>query len=136
MNKKEFINLCRKGNRYQKTIKSYIGRGECSFEAQNIVMKLNTSYHSNTEVIELFSELTGRKVDSSFVCLPPFYSNFGKNIFIGRNVFFNIGCSFQDRGGIYIGDGAQMGMNVTICTLSHGLSEERRNTTYPHLLLD
>ncbi|MDN6423843.1 MAG: transferase [Tetragenococcus koreensis] len=22
-------------------------------------------------------------------------------------------------------------MNVTICTLNHGLSEERRNTTYP-----
>lgn len=104
MNKNEFINLCREGKPIPENNREvYRLWEECSFEAQSIVMKLNTSYHSNTEVIELFSELTGRKVDPSFVCLPPFYSNFGKNIFICRNVFFNIGCSFQDRGGIYIG---------------------------------
>ncbi|MEG0475897.1 MAG: DapH/DapD/GlmU-related protein, partial [Carnobacterium sp.] len=54
-----------------------------------------------------------------------------KNITIGKNVFFNIGCSFQDRGGIRIGNGTLIGMNVTIATLNHGLSLETRNTTYP-----
>jgi acetyltransferase-like isoleucine patch superfamily enzyme len=46
-------------------------------------------------------------------------------------VFFNTGCSFQDRGGITIGDGSLIGMNVTIATLNHGLPLETRNTTYP-----
>jgi len=94
-------------------------------------MTLNTSYHSKEEIVEIFSELTGEKVDSSFMCFPPFYTDFGKNIIIGKNVFFNTGCSFQDRGGITIGDGSLIGMNVTIATLNHGLPLETRNTTYP-----
>ena len=81
--------------------------------------------------MEIFSELTGNKVDSSFMCFPPFYTDFGKNIRIGKNVFLNTGCSFQDRGGITIGDGALIGMNVTIATLNHGLPLETRSTTYP-----
>ncbi|WP_239984690.1 DapH/DapD/GlmU-related protein [Lentibacillus sediminis] len=93
-------------------------------------MELNSSYHSKEEIVEIFSELTGKKVDSSFKCFPTFYTDFGKNITIGKNVFFNMGCSFQDRGGIHIGDGALLGMNVTIATLNHGMSLETRNTTY------
>jgi len=104
---------------------------QCSYEAQKITMKLNTSYHSKEEIVEIFRELTGSKVDSSFMCFPPFYTDFGKNITIGKNVFFNTGCSFQDRGGIRIGNGSMLGMNVTIATLNHGLSSETRNTTYP-----
>jgi acetyltransferase-like isoleucine patch superfamily enzyme len=93
-------------------------------------MELNSSYHSQEETVEIFTELTGAEVDSSFVCFPPFYTDFGKNITIGKNVFFNTGCSFQDRGGIHIGDGLLIGMNVTIATLNHGLPLETRNTTY------
>lgn len=94
-------------------------------------MTLNTSYHSREEIVEIFSELTGNKVDSSFMCFRPFYTDFGKNITIGKNVFFNTGCSFQDRGGISIGNGSMIGMNVTIATLNHGLSLETRNIAYP-----
>jgi acetyltransferase-like isoleucine patch superfamily enzyme len=94
-------------------------------------MELNTSYHSKEEIVEIFTELTGEKVDSSFMCFPPFYTDFGKNITIGKNVFFNTGCSFQDRGGISIGNGSMLGMNVTIATLNHGLSLKTRNITYP-----
>ncbi|WP_338448656.1 sugar O-acetyltransferase [Niallia oryzisoli] len=94
-------------------------------------MELNTSYHSKEEIVKIFSKLTGKKVDPSFMCFPPFYTDFGKNIMIGKNVFFNTGCSFQDRGGISIGNGSLIGMNVTIATLNHGLSLETRNTTYP-----
>ena len=77
-------------------------------------MTLNTSYHSQEEIVEIFSELTGSQIDSTFICFPPFYTDFGKNITIGTNVFFNTGCSFQDRGGITKGNGSMIGMNVTI----------------------
>ncbi|MGK7379167.1 sugar O-acetyltransferase [Planococcus sp. 1R117A] len=131
MDMNEFIDFCRKGNSIPAGDQELYGLlVQCSFEAQRITMELNTSYHSKEEIVELFSELTGSTVDPSFMCFPPFYTDFGKNITIGKNVFFNTGCSFQDRGGIQIGSGSQIGMNVTIATLNHGLPLETRNTTY------
>lgn len=128
----EFIDFCKNGNPISGEDKELRGLlTQCSYEAQKITMELNKSYHSREEIVEIFSELTGNKVDSSFMCFPPFYTDFGKNITIGKNVFFNTGCSFQDRGGITIGDGTLIGMNVTIATLNHGLPLETRNTTYP-----
>ncbi|ASN06302.1 sugar O-acetyltransferase [Virgibacillus necropolis] len=132
MDMKDFINFCKTGNPISGEDKELHGLlTQCSFEAQRITMELNTSYHSKEEIVEIFSELTGTKVDPSFMCFPPFYTDFGKNITIGKNVFFNTGCSFQDRGGISIGNGCLIGMNVTIATLNHGLSLETRNITYP-----
>lgn len=129
---KEFIDFCKKGNSISGEDKELHGLlSQCSYQAQKITMELNTSYHSKEEIVEIFSELTGNKVDSSFMCFPPFYTDFGKNITVGKNVFFNTGCSFQDRGGINIGDGTMIGMNVTIATLNHGLPLETRNVTYP-----
>lgn len=87
---------------------------ECSFDAQKIPQKLNSEFHTEAEIVALFRELTDLLVDDSFICSTPFHTDFGKNIHIGKNVFFNTGCSFQDRGGIFIGDGKMIGMNVNI----------------------
>lgn len=128
----DFINYCREGNPIsgeEKELHRLLV--QCSFEAQKITMALNTSFHSQEEIVTIFGELTGRQVDPSFMCFPPFYTDFGKNITIGKNVFLNTGCSFQDRGGIVIGDGSLIGMNVTIATLNHGLDLETRSTTFP-----
>lgn len=132
MDMKAFIEFCKEGKPILASDKELHGLLiECSYEAQRVTMKLNTSYHSKEEIVEIFCELTGTEIDPSFTCFPPFYTDFGKNITIGKNVFFNTGCSFQDRGGIRIGDGSLIGMNVTIATLNHGLSIETRNGTYP-----
>ncbi|PAV28216.1 acetyltransferase [Virgibacillus profundi] len=131
MNMEEFIAYCKAGNPIAGEDKELHGLlTQCSFKAQRITMELNTSYHSKEEIVEIFRTLTDSEVDASFMCFPPFYTDFGKNTTIGKNVFFNTGCSFQDRGGIYIGDGSLLGMNVTIATLNHGMSLETRNTTY------
>ncbi|WP_430507691.1 DapH/DapD/GlmU-related protein [Rossellomorea marisflavi] len=131
MNMDEFIEYCRAGHPIAGEDKELHGMlTDCSFEAQRMTMKLNTSYHSKEEIVEIFRELTGREVDDSFMCFPPFYTDFGKNISIGKDVFFNTGCSFQDRGGIHIGDGSLIGMNVNIATLNHGLDMKTRHTTY------
>jgi acetyltransferase-like isoleucine patch superfamily enzyme len=131
MNMDEFIEYCREGHPIAGEDKELHGMlTDCSFEAQRMTMKLNTSYHPKEEIVEIFRELTGREVDDSFMCFPPFYTDFGKNISIGKDVFFNTGCSFQDRGGIHIGDGSLIGMNVNIATLNHGLDMKTRNTTY------
>ena len=83
-----------------------------SREAQKITMKINTAYHEPDEIIALFSELTGKPVDPSFRLFPPFYTDFGKNITLGKNVFINAGCKFQDQGGIFIDDGALIGQRA------------------------
>lgn len=99
--------------------------------ALRITAKLNASYHTPEEIRELMSELTGRPVDESFRMFPPFYTDFGKNIRIGKNVFINACCCFQDQGGISIGDGAFIGHRVVLATLDHGFLPEKRGSNYP-----
>jgi acetyltransferase-like isoleucine patch superfamily enzyme len=102
-----------------------------SQEAMRITCELNGSYHEPEEIRALFSRLTGKQVDETFLMFPPFHADFGKNITVGKNVFINSGCHFQDQGGITIGDGAFIGHNVILATLNHGIKPENRATTYP-----
>ena len=62
---------------------------------------------------------------------PPFYTDCGKNLHIGKNVFINSGCCFQDQGGITIGDGALIGHNVVMATLNHSEDPETRGNLHP-----
>ena len=102
-----------------------------SQEALKITAEINGSYHAPEELRALFSQLIGQPVDESFALFPPFHTDCGKNIHIGKNVFLNMGCKFQDQGGIYIGDGARIGHNVVLATLNHAMSPSRRGTMVP-----
>ena len=102
-----------------------------SQEAMRITCELNGTYHEQGEIRSLFSRLIGKPVDDTFAMFPPFYTDFGKNITVGKNVFINSGCRFQDQGGITIRDGAFIGHNVVLATLNHGIKPEDRATTYP-----
>ena len=102
-------------------------------EAVRIGMELNTKYHTPEELREIMGRLIGKQVDRSFRMFPPFYTDFGKNITIGKDVFINSGCHFQDQGGIEIGDGALIGHNVVLATINHDLNpkENRKNHYAP-----
>ena len=102
-----------------------------SREAQKITMQINTAFHEPDEMIQLFSELTGKAVDPSFRLFPPFYTDFGKNISLGKNVFINADCKFQDQGGIFIDDGALIGHGVVLATLNHDMSPDKRQQLHP-----
>lgn len=123
--------------KYVETRKSLSGRDlhcfmdEMSNEARRITFELNASYHEPEEVRNLLSRLFGEPVDPSVKVFPPFYTDFGKNIKIGKNVFINACCHFQDHGGVELGDGCQIGHNVVFATLNHGLAPEDRSNTYP-----
>lgn len=101
-----------------------------SQEALQITMELNNKYHSPKEIVEIFSRLTGRRTDESFRMFPPFYTDCGKNISVGKNVFINSGCKFQDQGGITIEDGVLIGHNVTLLTLNHEEDPARRQNLH------
>lgn len=97
-----------------------------SQEAQKLTCELNGKYHEFDERREIFSELIGQELDENFRVFTPFYTDFGKNIHLGKNVFINADCKFQDQGGIYIGDDTLIGHNVVLATLNHEENPENR----------
>jgi acetyltransferase-like isoleucine patch superfamily enzyme len=100
-------------------------------DALRVVADLNTGYRTPEEVRGLLSELTGRTVDGSVTVFPPFYCEFGKNLTLGKGVFINMGCRFQDAGGITIGDGTLVGHGSTLTTLNHAVDPDRRADMTP-----
>lgn len=102
-----------------------------SQEAIRICMEINGCYHTPEELRALMAELTGREVDTGFTLFPPFSSDCGKNIHLGRDVFVNAGCKFQDQGGIYLGDRVLVGQNVVLATLNHGMDPSHRGDLHP-----
>lgn len=101
-----------------------------SQQALRITMKLNNAYHEPEEVTRIMTELTGNAPGEGFCLLPPFHTDFGRNIHIGNHVFINASCHFQDQGGIYIGDDALIGHNVVLATIDHDLNPDDRSDHY------
>src|SRR6185312_11821354 len=102
-----------------------------SQEALRITGELNGGYHEPERVRELLAQLTGKPVDESVTLFPPFNADFGRNITLGKRIFINAGCKFQDQGGVTIGDGTLIGHNVVIATLNHDLAPSRRADMHP-----
>ena len=100
-------------------------------DAMRKTAELNNSYHDPQEIRNLFSQIIGKPVDDSFSMFPPFYTDCGKNIYVGKNVFINCCCHFQDQGGIYISDDVLIGSHVVLATINHDLSPLNRGNNLP-----
>jgi acetyltransferase-like isoleucine patch superfamily enzyme len=95
--------------------------------AMAITARLNRlTFNEADEIRALFSELVGKKVDESFLLIPPFYTASGNEIRVGLNVFVNQNCTFYDLGGLDIADDVMIGPNVSIITTGHPLEPSRR----------
>lgn len=104
---------------------------ELAQRALQITAELNSAYHTPEEIRQIMARLTCQKISDSFNMFPPFYTDCGVNLHIGKNVFFNSGCRFQDQGGIYIGDNTMIGHNVVLATINHDLDPASRGTNLP-----
>src|SRR5258708_29177542 len=95
--------------------------------AMAIIATLNRlTFKDADEIRALFSELIGKKVDESFLLIPPFYTAGGDEIRVGHNVFVNQNCTFYDLGGLDIADDVMIGPNVSIITTGHPLEPSQR----------
>ena len=95
--------------------------------AMAITARMNRlTFNDADEVRALFRELTGQKVDESFLLIPPFYTAHGTEIRVGRNVFVNQNCTFYDLGGLDIADDVLIGPNVSLITTGHPLEPSQR----------
>jgi acetyltransferase-like isoleucine patch superfamily enzyme len=100
-------------------------------KAIRITSQLNSMLiDDEDEVRRVFSELINQKVDDTFFLIPPFYTDFGHNIKIGKNVFVNFDCAFMDRGGITLEDNVLVGPKVSLITTNHPLEPAQRKSTY------
>lgn len=99
---------------------------EMSQRARKVTAEINNTFRTADELRQLFSKLIGKQVDDNFGLFPPFYADYGQNIQVGKNVFINSGCCFQDQGGIEIGDNVFIGQQVVIATINHDLIPQKR----------
>lgn len=127
----QFIENLSNGKRVDENSEELVYMRELSHEAMRVTCELNYKYHTPEEIRELFSKLIGTPVDTDFALFPPFYTDCGKNITLGKGVFINSGCQFQDQGGITIGDNALIGPKTVIATLNHGFIPEERGSLDP-----
>lgn len=126
MNVESFKDTVKNGANIAANTDIHLFMHEQAENACRITCEINNKYHTQSELVGLFSELFGYSVDSSFRCFPPFYTDFGKNISVGKGVFINSGCCFQDQGGIIIGDGCLIGHQVVFATINHDISSDKR----------
>ncbi len=131
MNLNEFLDHLNRGLSVTGGSEAHLFMHRVSQEALRITAELNNTYHTPEEIRALMSQLTGKSVDEGFAMFPPFYTDCGKNITLGKNIFINSGCKFQDQGGITIGNGALIGHNVVLATLNHDPTPENRGTMHP-----
>lgn len=131
MNLQEFLDYMNSGKTAEAGYEAHLCMHELAQEALRLTARLNSGYRTPEEIRAIMSELTGKPIDESFSMFPPFYTDCGKNLTIGKYVFFNSGCRFQDQGGITIGDGALIGHNVVLATINHAFAPEHRGDNIP-----
>ena len=131
MNLSEFLSIMNSGAEIgtDEDVRSYMHA--LSQEALRITMEMNNAYHTPEELHDLMCQLTAQPDFPEFSLFPPFYTDCGKNIHFGKNVFLNSGCRFQDQGGIFIGDNCLIGHNCVIATLNHSIDPEKRQNLLP-----
>jgi galactoside O-acetyltransferase len=73
-----------------------------------------------------FEELIGKPVGDSFTLIPPFYTDYGLNITVGRAVFIGYQCAFTGHGAIDIADQVMIAHKVNLVTAGHPVEPDKR----------
>lgn len=83
------------------------------------IAELSDAYRTPEQIRTVFVDITGSNIPDDFHVNLPFYSDFGKHIRIGKNVFINSGAMFTDLGGITLEDNVLIAPRVNILTVNH-----------------
>ncbi len=75
---------------------------------------------------EAFEELIGKPVGDTFTLIPPFYSDYGLNIAVGRAVFIGYECAFTGHAAINIADQVMVAHKVNLVTAGHPVEPDKR----------
>ena len=131
MTLKEFLARMDTGEEIEAGSEAHLFMHGLSQEALRITAEMNCAYRTPEELLTLMRSLTAQPDFPAFGMFPPFYTDCGKNIHFGQNVFVNSGCRFQDQGGVWIGDNALIGHNAVLATLNHNPDPAKRANLIP-----
>jgi maltose O-acetyltransferase len=93
--------------------------------ARDLCRELNTSAAKDTDGrMRLLTALFGTVSDVWIE--PPFFCDYGRNLTLGRGVYFNFNCVVLDVMAVKIGDHTLFGPAVQIYTAMHPLDAEER----------
>ncbi|MBE7087176.1 MAG: sugar O-acetyltransferase [Clostridiales bacterium] len=95
-------------------------------EAKKTFCKLNKTSPTNAKKIQkLIKKLLGG-TGEEVVIQPPFYCDYGKNIYVGENFFANYGCVILDVNKVTIGKNCMLAPCVKIFSATHPVRAEER----------
>lgn len=86
---------------------------------EQTLFQMNATYHSNSEILEYLEMTTAQKIDSTVSISLPFFSDFGRHIKLGKDIFINQNVTFVDLGGITIEDHVLIGPMTRLITVNH-----------------
>ncbi|RYF60600.1 MAG: sugar O-acetyltransferase [Cytophagaceae bacterium] len=116
------------GEPLRKDDPEYSKFGEVVARTIRLCAEMNAIATDIDQVRDRLSDIIGTEVDPSTTVFPPFHTNFGRSIRLGKNVFINHACSFLDIGGITIEDDVQIGPSVNLTSENHPLDPNDRKT--------
>jgi maltose O-acetyltransferase len=90
------------------------------------ILRLYNRTDTQPERQTVLQQLLG-SIGQNSIIEPPFYCVYGKNIYIGDNVYLNLLCNILDCNEVRIGNHVMIGPNVQIYTAAHELQAEARN---------
>lgn len=97
--------------------------------AKKILHKLNvTEYVINKSSKQILKQLLPNANKQLYI-EPPFHCDYGYNIYLGKNVYFNVNCVVLDGAKVTIGDNVFLGPGVQIYTATHPLDIVERLKT-------
>ncbi|MDZ5783099.1 sugar O-acetyltransferase [Marinococcus luteus] len=76
---------------------------------------------------QLLQEIVGTMGEEARIS-PPFWCDYGYNIYLGNHFFANFNCVMLDEAPITFGDGVMLGPGVHIYTVNHPMEEVSRAT--------
>ncbi|MFD1899582.1 DapH/DapD/GlmU-related protein [Enterococcus termitis] len=99
-----------------------------SIKAENEpkAMELNAQYLKNKELLIRLEEITGKAISETVTISQPFYTDFGRHIAFGQDIFINKNVTFVDLGGITIEDHVLIGPGSRLLTVNHLIQPEKR----------
>lgn len=105
--------------------------GEAVSRAIRLCAVMNATATDVDQVRSQLSTIIDTGIDKSTTIFPPFHTNFGRSIRLGKNIFINHACSFLDIGGITIENDVQIGPRVNLTSENHPLDPGDRTTLIP-----
>ena len=95
-------------------------------KARKLIHRLNVSEYGNeTAYRQILATLLPNAATDIWI-EPPFYCDYGYNIYTRENIYFNFNCVLLDVMPIRIGSNVLLGPNVQIYTAAHPIDARKR----------